>query len=90
MPVTPAHLAMGLSLSAQDLTRAIQTRLLDQCALDEARLAQLCSAQSDHTAELERLERKLARRRFLKNLPVVGPAARGLYQRIVSARRFGR
>ncbi len=77
-------------MSAEDLNRAIRTRLLDQCALDEARLAELCSSQSDHTAELARLERKLATRRFLKNLPVVGPAARGVYQRIVRARRFGR
>jgi hypothetical protein len=77
-------------LSAEDFDRAIRTRLLDQCALDEARLTELCSSQSDHTAELARLERKLATRRFLKNLPVVGPAARGVYQRIVRARRFGR
>jgi len=77
-------------LTAEDLNRAICTRLLDQCALDEARLAQLCGTQSDHTAELARLQRKLAVRRFLKNLPLVGPAARGIYLRIVSARRFGR
>ena len=75
---------------AEDLTRSIRTRLLDQCALDEARLAELCGTQPDHAAELARLERKLASRRFLKNLPVVGPLARGVYQRIVRARRFGR
>ena len=81
---------MGQPLTAEELARAIRTRLLDQCALDEQRLASLCSAQSDHAAELERLERKLALRRLVKNLPIVGPAARGLYQRIVNARRFGR
>jgi hypothetical protein len=77
-------------LSAEDLTRAIQTRLLDQCALDEARLAQLCGSQPDHAEELARLERKLAGRRLLKNLPVVGPLIQGAYQRLVRARRFGR
>ena len=73
-----------------DVIHSIRTRLLDQCALDEARLAEMCGTQADHTAELARLERKLAGRRFLKNLPVVGPLARGVYQRIVRARRFGR
>ena len=77
-------------MSAEDLTRAIRTRLLDQCALDETRLAELCGAQSDHAEELARLERKLAGRRFLKNLPVVGPLLQGAYQRIMRARRFGR
>ena len=85
-----AHSATGLLLSVKDITEAIQTRLLDQCALDEARLAQLCGAQSDHTAELARLERKLALRRFVKNIPLVGPAARGVYQTVGRARRFGR
>ena len=77
-------------MSAEDLTRSIRTRLLDQCAIDEARLAQLCGAQSDYTEEIGRLERKLATRRFLKNLPLVGPVARAIYLRIVQARRFSR
>jgi hypothetical protein len=77
-------------LSAEELAEAIRTRVLDQCALDERRLAELCSAHSDHDVELTRLERKLAARRFVKNVPIVGPAVRGLYQRIVRARRFGR
>lgn len=77
-------------MSAEELREAIRTRILDQCALDRDRLAGLCGGQADHSAELVRLERTLALRRVVKSVPLVGPVVRGIYRRVVSARRFGR
>jgi hypothetical protein len=77
-------------VTPKTLIWSMRTRMLDHCMLDEANLVEFCDAQSDHAREMQKLERTLRRRRALKNIPVLGPAAKGIYRRMVRARRFSR
>ena len=66
------------------------TRLLDQCALDETVLSGLATEGSTRTEEIRRVARRLAWKRWVRDMPVVGALARGLSQRRLQAKRFER
>jgi len=72
------------------LEAAIATRILDQCALDARALAGLGAEGSTRTEEIARVTRRLAWKRRLRDMPVVGSVARSISQRRLQAKRFER
>ena len=73
-----------------ELETAIAARLLDQCALDARVLSGLATEGSTRTEEIARVTRRLAWKRRLRDLPVVGALARSVSQRRLQAKRFER
>ena len=81
---------MGPLLTTEELAHDVRTRLLDQCALDEAALVALGGDDPRYRSEVVRFERKLGVRRFVKSVPYIGPFMRAVYQRVQRSRRFER
>jgi hypothetical protein len=64
----------------EDLRPAIETRLMDRLALDDARLVQLAGPTTLSEGEVAALRRSSALRRSLRRVPLLRDAARAVYR----------
>jgi hypothetical protein len=67
---------------SEDLRSAIEARLLDRLAVDDARLLELAGPSTLTAREIASLRRSAALRRVLRRVPFLREAARATYRAV--------